>query len=172
MPLTRSPRPSTLVFADVRDPEHLVAAPCRARDRFGACLSGTSLDRRLAAGWPPESDRLLATRAQQLASPPRRRALATHWEHLLEVSRRQSTSYLRRVPLCRDRISAAEEAVREMVTALVAPLPVAARGVAMASSLLSDGAGPLYNRQCQVDLVDAIRGATAELDASRSLLPV
>jgi hypothetical protein len=98
--------------------------------------------------------------------------LAAHWEHLLEVNRRQPTPYRRHAGLCRDRIGAAEEAVREMVTALAAPLPVAARGVAMARMLLSDGAGPLYSRRCPVDLVDAVRAVTAELDPSASLLSV
>jgi hypothetical protein len=57
-----------------------------------------------------------------------------------------------------------------MVVALLAPLPVSARGVAMASRLLSDGAGPLYNRLSSVDLVGAVREVTEQLDPRVSLV--
>ncbi len=74
------------------------------------------------------------------------------------------------MPLCRDRIASAEPAVHAMLAALVAPLPVSAQGVAMASLLLSDGAGPLYNRRSSVDLVAAVHDVTAGLDPWASLV--
>jgi hypothetical protein len=50
------------------------------------------------------------------------------------------------VPICHDRVITSEFEIREMLDALpMAPLPVPARGVAMASWLLIDGAGPVYN---------------------------
>ena len=67
-------------------------------------------------------------------------------------------------PLCRDRIIEAAGEVRALLGALATPLPVPARGVAMASRLLSDGTGPLYNRNCPVPLSDALAEVTAQLD--------
>jgi hypothetical protein len=74
------------------------------------------------------------------------------------------------VPLCRDRIIAAEDAVRVMLDALLVHRPITARSVAQASWLLGDGAGPLYNRHCAVDLQTALREVTAQLDSSLSLV--
>jgi hypothetical protein len=161
---SRHPRPTVLLLRDPDDKERLLTRPTRSRDRLIARLLAPSLDRQLAAGRPPECHRLLATRAQTLVSPEDRRALAARWEHLLEVARIQPARAIRRVPLCRDRIVGAESAVQDMLRALEAPSPVSARGAAMASILLSDGAGPLYNRQSSVDLIAAVREATAELD--------
>jgi hypothetical protein len=56
-----------------------------------------------------------------------------------------------------------------MAACLRAPLPVAAAGVATASVLLTDGAGPVYNRRAGVALRDALRLAIAQLDPWVSL---
>jgi hypothetical protein len=56
-----------------------------------------------------------------------------------------------------------------MIEALLAPAPVSVRGPAMVSWLLSDGAGPLYDRRRSADVADALREAIAQLDP-RSLL--
>jgi hypothetical protein len=66
-------------------------------------------------------------------------------------------------PLCRDRIIDAAGDVRVMLDALSSGLGVSARGVAMAGLLLSDGAGPLYNRNSMVDLPAALREVTTHL---------
>ena len=63
-------------------------------------------------------------------------------------------------PLCRDRIIDAAGDVRVMLDALSSGLGVSARGVAMAGLLLSDGTGPLYNRNSMVDLPAALREVT------------
>jgi hypothetical protein len=55
-----------------------------------------------------------------------------------------------------------------LLSALATSLPVPARGVAMASRLLSDGTGPLYNRNCPVHLSDALAEVTAQLDPAFS----
>jgi hypothetical protein len=50
-----------------------------------------------------------------------------------------------------------------MLAVLAGPLPVAARGAAMASSLLSDGTGPLHNRHSPRGLGTAVREATRQM---------
>jgi hypothetical protein len=56
-----------------------------------------------------------------------------------------------------------------MLDALSSCRPVSARGVAMAGLLLSDGTGPLYNRNCPVRLTAALREVTIHLDPRMSL---
>jgi hypothetical protein len=50
-----------------------------------------------------------------------------------------------------------------MLTILAGPLPITARGAAMASSLLSDGTGPLHNRRSSLGLGAAVREATRQM---------
>jgi hypothetical protein len=75
-----------------------------------------------------------------------------------------------RVPLMRSNIVAHEPKIREMLTALLAPLPVPARGVAMAGQLLGDGAGALYDRRRSAELDAALSGTIAALDPERDLI--
>jgi hypothetical protein len=53
---------------------------------------------------------------------------------------------------------------RELVAALTGALPIAARGAAMASVLLSDGTGPLHNYRSPLDLGAAVREATRQMN--------
>jgi hypothetical protein len=134
--------------------------------RLLARLFASSLDRQLASGRPPESSRLLAARSLMLVSPSTRATLERNWLHMLAQARRSPGARDPRVPLCRDRIIAAEDAVRVMLDALVVHRPVSGRGVAQASWLLGDGAGPLYNPHCAVDLQTALREVTARVDSA------
>ena len=58
------------------------------------------------------------------------------------------------------------------MTRLAVPLPVTAQGVAAASMLLTDAAGPLYNHHHPVALGDALRAATRQLDPAAPPLEV
>jgi hypothetical protein len=149
---------------DLGDP--LAQRPCGRADRMRARVSGASLDGQLAAGVPPESSRLLATRAREIVSLPRRQALARDWEHLLRVARGgkpcQAARRVRAAPI-------AEEgpAITELAERLGAPLPVGARGVAMAAVLLTDATGPVYNRHSREPLKTALQAAIEQLDPAR-----
>src|ERR1700733_9304521 len=99
-------RKTVLVLTDSPGSGQLVIRPAGITSRLLARLSGLSLDRRLAIGEAPESGRLLAVRAQQLAARRGRRELARHWEHLLEAARRPSRSGTQ-AWLSRDKILAA-----------------------------------------------------------------
>jgi hypothetical protein len=139
-------------------------------DRWLARAYAPSLDSQLAAGWPPETSRLLAIRAQELTSPAGRGELVRGWGYVLSRARGPAVPRTPRAPLCRDRIAAAEGDVRTMLAVLACPLPISARGAAMASVLLGDGTGPLHNQHCTRDLATAVRDATRELKASFSRL--
>ena len=163
---------ATLILQDPSGPGSLVARPRRLTDRVLSRVFGSSLDQQLAVGRPPESGRLLAARAQDIVSLPRRRALARNWERALQEARRPGGPGSARLPRGRERIAAAEPGLRELVTRLAVPLPVTAQGVAAASMLLTDAAGPLYNRRHPVALGDALRTAARQLDPAAPLLEV
>jgi hypothetical protein len=104
-----------------------------------------------------------------LVSPVMRLELAQSWKSLLVQSRTPPTMRNPRVLLNREGIIAREADLCEMLNALTDPLPTPARGVAMVSCLLSDGAGPLYDRRRSVELGTALKEAIAQLDPSTSL---
>ena len=163
MPLIRVP-----VEADdggMTTDQLLRSVPYRDRpwDRLLARARAASLDRQLAAGRPAAASRALALRAQEITSAAGRRELARCWDHVLEEAFRPPVPRTPRAPLCRDRIAAAELSVRDMLAALRGPLPVSARGAAMASSLLSDGTGPVHDRHSPLDLDAAVREATRQM---------
>jgi hypothetical protein len=144
--------------------ERFVLRHDRGLRRLLATLFGPILDRRLASGCPPESGRFVAARAERLVSVPRRRALVRGWQRVLDQALTAPRARNPHAPLRRECVIDAAGDVRAMLGALSNPLPVSARGVAMASWLLSDGTGPLYNRNCPVHLATALREATAQLD--------
>jgi hypothetical protein len=129
----------------------------------GATLLSTSLDEKLAEGHAPDTSPLLATRAQLLVSLTKRRALAENWLSLLVKARGPVKCLDPSVPLVRGRIIAAQVQIEALAEALLFPMPTS-RGVAMASSLLSDGAGPIYNSACPVDLASTVCEIIARLD--------
>ena len=159
---------STLVLADP-----FALPPRRLGDGVLARFFGASLDASLAAGSPPESSRLLAARARDIVSLHRRRSMAGNWEHVLRVAQRarRAGTVAVAVPVCADRVVAAEPVIRDLMNRLTAPLPVPARGVAMARVLLTNGTSPVYNRRADVALNDAVAAAAAQLDPSLPLLP-
>jgi hypothetical protein len=144
----------------------LRSAPHDSRpwDGFLARVRAPSLDRQLATGCPPGSSPALAIRARRILSPAARRQLAQGWNHVLDLASRPPVPRTPRGPLCRSRIIAAEGDVREMLGVLTGAHPVAARGAALASVLLSDGTGPLHSRRSPLDLGAAVREATSQLN--------
>jgi hypothetical protein len=115
------------------------------RDRLNARLRSRQLDDALARGTTPEAAASLALRARRLTTLSRRRQIA-------EGLRRVTRDTCRVVPPSRVRISprrshvvAASDDLTRLADALAHPGPVAARGVAQAWILLTDGAGPLHN---------------------------
>jgi hypothetical protein len=157
----------TLVLGDP-----FVIRPVRLTDRLLARALGASLDYQLAAGCSPESSRLLAARAQDIVSLPRRTSLARSWDHLLWVARRAPAVRTPAVPLNAAAILAAEQAIRELMERLTAPLPVTAQGVAAATIPLTDADSPLYRQQRPDGLSSLLDHATTLLDPARPLMDV
>jgi hypothetical protein len=68
------------------------------------------------------------------------------------------------VPVCGDRVQESAQELGELIQRLLSGAPVAARGMAMASTLLSDGSGPLYHRANADDARARVREAVNALD--------
>jgi len=129
-----------------------------------------TLDTQLAAGLRVEGSRLRALRADLLVAPATRADLADCWQNLLDRAVQARTVTGPRVPLQRSRVRAADADIRRMIGALRASAPVPARGVAIASALLTDGTGPLYHAHSTQPLRAAVRDAIRELDPSAGVL--
>jgi hypothetical protein len=102
-------------------------------------------------------------------SPVERSGIVDRWENLLVQAHRPLVMRGPRVPFNRQRIIECDSQIREMLDALLVTEPVPARGPAMASWLLRDGTGPIYNRRSSGDLGSALRETITQLDASVGL---
>lgn len=161
------------------EPDPVIVAARPLADQILARVLGASLDESLASGSAPESSRLLAVRARDIVSLPRRMATAANWERLLRVARQsasvppapRSGTRPAAMAVCAGRIVAAEPAIGELVSCLSVPLPVPAQGVAMVRVLLTDAIGPVYNSRSRVSLTAAIEAAITRLDPALPLMP-
>jgi len=105
------------------------------------------LDRLLADGQSPATNPLLAIRAAQLARPaPRRRLAASLRDAVCSLEDSAFAQYLRpEAPVAAASVRACVREIDELTRALTGPSP-SPRGVAIVRVLLTDGAGPLYDR--------------------------
>jgi hypothetical protein len=135
----------------------------RVRDVWTAHLRASRLDRRLGAGEPPESDTLLAIRAQWLVRPAACRELARTLLRLLALAAVPPRAN-EMVPVSRRHVRAAAPELRGLVNRLMADGPVSVCGVARLRALLADGSGPVHHARCPDDLADRLRDVRAALD--------
>ncbi len=159
-----------------------VARSARPWDRLLARVRASRLDRDLAAGALPDATVPLALRAQILVRTRTRRGMARGAQRLLERAMQAPAANpspapaagrlmmpaggLLQVPVCRDRVTDSAEELGDLIRRLLGRGPVAARGVALASVLLSDGSGPLYRRSSADDLRARVREAVNALGPS------
>jgi len=132
-------------------------------------LNSARLDADLAAGVAPETSPLHAARARRLVASRMRDACAANWQHLLLISREPIRGLSGRAPICRERVRRAEPEIRELITALRTTGPIPARGVAIATHLLTDGRGPIYNPGTPDDLSTIVALAVEHLDPALPL---
>ena len=138
--------------------------PARRWTRLRTHIWHWSLDTRLASGANPAESDALQTRAAQLVAPAYRARLARNIESL--VTRAElpytltSTAPIRRRALLEARAEVL--ALAERLRTVAYPRP---QGVALAADLLTDSAGPLYNREADERIEDAARRASDALES-------
>lgn len=146
------------------DPTPAVAGP---RDRLRARWHADHLDRELARGASPDSSVDRSLRAQSLEDPRTRRDLARSMERVLAEAGRPPVSGRRYTPVSRAPVAACAVELNELISRLLAPGPVAARGVAQARLLLTEAGGPLYRvgrRSGAAELRAKVRAAAGALN--------
>jgi hypothetical protein len=126
-------------------------------------LHASSLERRLAAGEDPRTDRALELRAAQLVAARERRALAAAIERIVDEVDKPSAAISAAAPVCRAAIKRARPQLLELVSDLRSPWPVRAAGVVLVRRLLRDGASPLYGLADEKALLAAVGEARQRL---------
>ena len=156
-----------LLIAVSHDPLRLVASRQRPWDGIVARWRSLTLDAELANGAAAEDQRLRLVRARQLTSPRYCEKLAARWESLL--SRSLSPKAQRRpggaaIPVQHRHVAAAQAEIRRLIETLREGGAVPARGAAVASLLLTDGTGPVFNPAQAYRLKRAVLFAANQLD--------
>lgn len=147
-----------------------IARLARPWDRLLMHLRSYHLDAELARGTSPDATVALALRAQMLVSVAVRRNLARSAQRVLTVAMHTSPQNRLPVPICRDRVRDSAGEFAELTGRLLAPGPVAARGVAQTSLLLTNAGGPLYHRANPDDLRSRVREAVSALEPAERLM--
>jgi hypothetical protein len=124
----------------------------RVLDRLSTRFRSRQLDQELARGTAPETAAPLALRARQLTTLSRRRAVADGLRRVVRDTCRGAPPSRARISPRRSQVIAAVDDLTRLAEALASPGPVAARGVAQARILLTDGTGPLYNPNSTANL--------------------
>jgi hypothetical protein len=141
----------------------LVERPIRPWHRTLLKLRENNLDRRISAGEPTDDGRLIAARARELVGSRFRAELAALWQDRVQANDRTRPASLHSVPVSQQQVSGAEREIGRLVEMLRAKRPVSARGVAMASLLMTDAAGPVFRRTTP-SLATVLRRVTAACD--------
>jgi hypothetical protein len=155
---------SPLLMAASHDPLRIEVRRRRPWDRLLSQCRSLALDAQLADGESPDDDRLRMVRAELLTSPRGRAEIASRWETVLDRCVLPSEGGRLRIPLQYQQIRVAEPGIRRLLAALTSGQAVSAQGVAMASLLLTDGTGPLYNPARSEDLRACVSAAVDHLD--------
>ncbi len=156
---------ATHAFTLVTRPRVRHYGPPNRRARLLAHIFSRQLNARLAAGAPPWQSAQLTARALQLTNKRARWGTARALERLLEMVDEPVTRISPVVPVCREQVWAASDSLLRAAMRLRLPRPVDARGMAMLSTLLSDGSGPCYASIRRDALVRALEEAMPWLEA-------
>jgi hypothetical protein len=115
------------------------------------------LDRELADGCASEGSEDRAVRARQLAHPDTRHVLACSLREVVAETEKPRAALLSSaVPVLRGVVTPWREALLGLADRLEQPVPLNACGVARVQALVTDGAGPVYNRTSERTMGEAI----------------
>lgn len=155
------PQRMVLLLRPAHGPADIVLAwRVPRRDRIVARLHARRLDVELARGADPEADPALALRAAILTTPGRRRGLASALKRIAASAGETRPGW--HPSSARAAVAELEPELLALARRLVAPGPVAARGVAEVRLLLTDGARPLHAGRS--DLRSAVEDAARHLE--------
>jgi hypothetical protein len=133
--------------------------------RLLARLGGSWIDTNLAAGTPSWHSPLYVTRSLRLTSDRHRRDLARSLDRLIEHAERPPGRFMTAtLPPVREQVREAMPLILEIASRLRSGEPIEARGIALLTTLLSDGAGPCYTPARPGALATALQALPRALD--------
>jgi hypothetical protein len=119
----------------------------------------SDLDRRLAEGADPDSDRLLKLRSARLLTPAARARVATGLEGVVASVGKPKTPFSAAVPVRRRAVRGARRELMALAGDLRCMHSARPRGVAMAERLVTDPCSPLYTATSSDEIVRGVRAA-------------
>lgn len=137
---------TVLLVAQGEEPTFVTAHRLRWRDRARARLLAARLDRLLAAGASPDASPALSLRASRLIGRSVRDEVARSLRRVHADARGRRHPLDPRLPVNHARVLRCAGRLEGLIELLAGDEPVAARGVARARVLVSEGASPLYAR--------------------------
>lgn len=154
--------PVTTAEPDRQQREKVKAGPwLRAR----VFLRRLRLDRDLARGIDPAAGPELALRAEQLASSRGRERIAGGIDDLVEIAAGDPRRHVgpSMLPFRHQRVRPNIDRLEELARVLRDAGPHGVKGMAMASTLLDDGRGPLYASDPAGNLREALDATISEI---------
>jgi len=115
--------------------------------RIRVALRPNELDSVLAAGVDPADDPALALRAERLAQPATREAIASTLQNLLDAAEEPPSAWHHgdpRPPLRRGAVLTARPILEVLMERLRSPDRLPIRGIALAAQLAWDSSSPVY----------------------------
>lgn len=130
-------------------------------------VSRLRLDRALAKGVDPATSPELALRAEQLRRPRARERIAKAIERLVALSFGDPRRHIgpAMLPFRHQRVKPNLDRFADLAEALRRAGPHSVKGLAMASTLLDDGRGPLYANDPGEQLEVALDATISEIEA-------
>ena len=130
-------------------------------------FSRLRFDRALARGADQHARRDLALRADQLRRPRTRKRIAEAIDRLVELAAGDPRRHIgpAMLPFREQRVRPNLDLFEELADGLRSAGPHSVKGVAMASTLLEDGRGPLYASDPPSKLRDALSATISEVKA-------
>jgi hypothetical protein len=135
------------------------------RLRLRVYLTRASLDRQIVAGRPCKSTAALALRSSQLVEPRTRRQIARSLRSVVEYADYRATHRVISAVVVEPAVvRRARHPILGLAERLEGPRPVSPAGVAGAQTLLTDGLSPLFNRNSEQTVTQAIWNIQDALD--------
>ena len=160
------PSAADLFLRGFEDSAWTVARPRRRwslRVRLIARLWASWLDSALASGIDPAVSPALEHRAALILSPGNRAKVVRSLRLSRESAGRRIDPRDLRTPVDPAEVQIARRQLIELEDLLLAPGPVYAQGVVMASRIVGEGTGPLYAPRRRGELRDRVEAALAAL---------
>jgi hypothetical protein len=125
--------------------------------RLKVMLTRARLDREIVSGHPSTSTDAIALRVRQLIAPNTRQRIARELRSVVEyVDRRGARPIITTVVIDPAAVRAGRSAILGLAQRLEGSAPVQPAGIVFAQRLLTDGAGPIFNRNSSRTVTDAI----------------